>query len=73
MHPLELTTDALQHALDLTSRFVREEIDSLDRQPAADVDMAEELAQTFVEPLPRNPNTLESLLERLRPAIRKTF
>ncbi|MEO8361459.1 MAG: aminotransferase class V-fold PLP-dependent enzyme [Vicinamibacteria bacterium] len=73
MHPLELTTDALQHALDLTSRFVREEIDSLDRQPAADVDRAEELAQTFVEPLPTNPATLESILERLRPAIRKTF
>lgn len=73
LHPLELTTDSLQEALDVTSRFVREEIDSLETQPSADVDGAEELARTFVEPLPENPQTLDAVLKRLRPAIRKTF
>ena len=73
MHPLELTSDALKQALDLTARFVREEIDSLESQPAADVEDAEELASSFVEALPRNPRPLEDILARLRPAIRKTF
>ena len=73
MHPLELTSESLQHALELASRFVREEIDSLDHQPSADVEGAEELAGTFVQPLPENPTSLESILGRLRPAIRKTF
>jgi len=73
MHPLELTSDSLLKALDLTTRFVREEIDSLDAQPSADVVDAEELARTFVESLPSAPKSLESILERLRPAIRKSF
>lgn len=73
MHPLELTSEALQKALDQTARFVREEIDSLEAQPSADVAGGEELARTFVEPVPSGPRPLESILERLRPAIRKTF
>lgn len=73
MHPLELTSESLQRALDLATRFVREEIDSLDSQPSADVDGAEELARTFVEALPASPRPLETILERLRPAIRKSF
>src|SRR5438045_9142311 len=73
MHPLELTSDSLQKALDLTTRFVREEIDSLDSQPSADVFEAEELARTFVESLPSSPASLDSILARLRPAIRKSF
>ena len=44
MHPLELTSEALQKALDQTARFVREEIDSLEAQPSADVAGGEELA-----------------------------
>ncbi|MBK5255612.1 MAG: aminotransferase class V-fold PLP-dependent enzyme [Vicinamibacteria bacterium] len=73
MHPLELTSESLQKALDLTSRFVREEIDSLEEQPSADVEGAEELARTFAETLPTNPKPLEAILDRLRPAIRKSF
>jgi len=73
MHPLELTSESLQRALDLTSRFVREEIDSLEDQPSADVAGAEDLARTFVESLPETPRSLEAVLERLRPAIRKSF
>lgn len=73
MHPLELSSESLQKALDLACRFVREEIDSLEQQPSADVLGAEELARTFVEPLPENPQSLETVLARLRPAIRKTF
>ncbi len=73
MHALELSSESLQKALDLTTRFVREEIDSLEHQPSADVLGAEELARTFVEPLPGDPQSLETVLARLRPAIRKTF
>jgi aromatic-L-amino-acid decarboxylase len=59
--------------MDLATRFVREEIDSLDSQPSADVEGAEELARTFAEALPASPRSLETILERLRPAIRKSF
>ena len=73
MHPLELTGESLRQALDLTSDFVCREIDSLSAQPSADVEGAEDLARTFIEPLPTHSRSLESILERLRPAIRKTF
>jgi aromatic-L-amino-acid decarboxylase len=73
MHPLELSSESLQKALDLMTRFVREEVDSLATQPSADVDGAEDLARTFVEDAPEGPQTLEAILGRLRPAIRKTF
>ena len=73
MHPLELCAQTLEAALDLTTSFIREEVDSLDFQPSADVDGAHDLARTFAEPLPGGPRSLEAILERLRPAIRKTF
>jgi len=73
MHPLELTAESLQNALDLTARFVREEVDSLEGQPSADVSGAEELARTFVEGVPESGQSLDRILERLRPAIRKSF
>lgn len=73
MHPLELTDQALQDALEQTTRFVREEIDSLEVQPSADLEGADELAKTFVERLPRHARPLQAILERLRPAIRKSF
>lgn len=73
MHPLELTAESLQNALDLTTRFVREEVDSLEGQPSADVAGAEELARTFVEGVPESGQSLDRILERLRPAIRKSF
>lgn len=73
MHPLELSSESLEKALDLTTRFIREEIDSLPAQPSADVNGAEDLARTFAEDAPEAPQSLEAVLARLRPAIRKTF
>ncbi len=73
MHPLELSAESLQKAIESAARFVREEIDSLDTQPSADVDGAEELARTFLEEPPGGPQPLEAILARLRPAIRKSF
>ena len=73
MHPLELSSESLEKTLDLTTRFIREEIDSLPAQPSADVNGAEDLARTFVEDAPEAPQSLEAVLARLRPAIRKTF
>jgi len=73
MHPLELTSESLRKAVDLAARFVQEEIDSLGVQPAVDLVGADELARTFVEPCPDDPRPLEAILERLGPAIRKSF
>lgn len=73
MFPLELTAESLEEALRLTTRFVRDEVDSLAEQPSADVSGAEDLARTFVEALPEGPHALHDILDRLRPAIRKTF
>jgi|CXWL01.1.fsa_nt_gi aromatic-L-amino-acid decarboxylase len=73
MFPLELTAESLEEALRLTTRFVRDEVDSLADQPSADVSGAEDLARTFVEELPESPQTLPGILDRLRPAIRKSF
>ncbi len=73
MHPLELSHESLEAALEMTMRFVREEVDSLDGQRAADVEGAEDLAATFVEDVPTEPQALAAILHRLRPAIRRTF
>ncbi len=73
MFPLEPSPELLEEALEQMTRFVREEIDSLHRQPSADVEGAEDLARTFVEGPPEHPQPLQAILERLRPAIRKTF
>lgn len=73
MFPLELTAESLEEALGLTTRFVRDEVDSLADQPSADVSGAEDLAQSFVEALPEGPHGLPAILDRLRPAIRKSF
>jgi len=73
MFPLELTAESLEEALRLTTRFVRDEVDSLAEQPSADVLGAEDLARTFIEALPEGPHALPEILDRLRPAIRKSF
>ena len=73
MFPLELTAESLEEALRLTTRFVRDEVDSLAEQPSADVLGAEDLARTFIEALPEGPHALPEVLDRLRPATRKSF
>ena len=73
MHPLELSSEALREALEAAATFVRGEIDTLAEQPSVDLAGAEELARTFVEPLPVGPSALNGILDRLRPAVRKSF
>ena len=73
MHPLELSSEALREALEAAATFVRGEIDTLAEQPSVDLAGAEELAHTFVEPLPAGPSALNGILDRLRPAVRKSF
>lgn len=58
---------------ELCTQFGLEHIDSLPDQPVWDVEGAEQLAATFVEPLPESPESLESLLPRLDRAAAKTF
>lgn len=73
MHPLELSAEALGEALEATCAFVRGEIDTLAAQPSVDLAGAEDLARTFVEPLPASPSPLGGILDRLGPAVRKSF
>ncbi len=71
--PLEPDEQTLRDLLRSCSDFALEEIVSLPDQPAADVCGADELAVSFDEPAPEHGDELRSLLERLRPAIRKSF
>jgi aromatic-L-amino-acid decarboxylase len=48
-------------------------VESLSRQPSADVEGAAELAQSFVEAAPEEGRSLETLLARLAPAIAKSY
>lgn len=73
MHPLELSAEALGEALETTCAFVRGEIDTLAAQPSVDLAGAEDLARSFVEPLPDGPSPLSGILGRLGPAVRKSF
>src|SRR5262249_1713355 len=48
-------------------------IDSLAGQPSFDLDGAQETAASFAEPPPERGRPIESILERLRPAVAKSF
>ena len=48
-------------------------VESLPRQPSADVEGAAELARSFVEAAPEEGRSLETLLARLAPAIAKSY
>src|SRR5687768_1753178 len=71
--PLETDPAELQALTDACTRFVLEHLSTLDDQPAADVDGAEALSAGFREPWPRTGAPLEQLLQRLRPAVVKSF
>ena len=71
--PLEPDDETLRELLRSCSDFALEEITSLPAQPAADVEDFLELAESFDEPAPERGEELGALLERLRPAIRKSF
>ena len=71
--PLELGSDELRRLIDLCAGFAVRQIDSLPGQPSFDLDGAQELARTFVEPAPEAGTRLEAILDRLRQAVGKSF
>jgi len=72
-YPLEPGVGALRELTETCVRFVLDHLDSLDRQPASDVDGAEELAASFSEAAPENGRGLEAVLARLGPAVAKSY
>src|SRR5690349_18474628 len=72
-YPLEPEPEELRHLLEECSRFVEEHVESLPRQPSFDVTGAGELAATFREAPPESGRSFPEILDRLRPAILKSF
>ena len=71
---LELSGDALRRLIDAAAARVVAHIDSLPRQASADVEGAEALARSLVEPLPETGQSAEELLDLLFDrVIPKTF
>jgi aromatic-L-amino-acid/L-tryptophan decarboxylase len=62
---LELTGDALRRLIDAAAARVVSHIDSLPRQPSADVEGGVALARSLVEPLPEIGRPAEELLDFL--------
>jgi aromatic-L-amino-acid decarboxylase len=62
---LELTGDALRRLIDAAADRVIAHVDSLPRQPSADVDGGVALARSLAEPLPETGRPAEELLDLL--------
>ena len=71
--PLEPVSKELRRLIDACAGFVVDQIDTLPTQPSWDIEGAEAVAAGFVEPPPENAGSIETLLERLRPAVAKSF
>jgi aromatic-L-amino-acid decarboxylase len=71
--PLEPDEAALRTLTEACVAFVREHLATLPEQPSFDLEGAESLAASFDEPPPEKGRDLGALLERLRPAIAKSY
>jgi aromatic-L-amino-acid decarboxylase len=71
--PLEPDAEELRRLIDACASFAVEHIQSLASQPSFDVEGAGEVAATFREGVPETPKPLAEILERLRPAVAKSF
>jgi aromatic-L-amino-acid decarboxylase len=71
--PLDPPPDELRRMLDRCAEFVVGHLASLGDLPASDLDGAAELAASFREPAPEEGRSLEAILERLGPAVTKSF
>jgi aromatic-L-amino-acid decarboxylase len=72
-YPLEPARDALETMTRTVAGFVVHQVATLDEQPSFDLDGADALRASFREPVPEEGTRLEVLLERLRPAIAKSY
>src|SRR5262245_18651752 len=71
--PLEPESDELRLLIDACADFVVEHIDSLPEQPSFDMEGADRVAASFDEPPPEDGRPIGTILERLRPAVAKSF
>src|SRR3989454_8649931 len=71
--PLEPEAADLRRLIDACADYVVEHIDSLPRQPSFDVEGAGLVAASFDEPVPEEGRPIETILDRLRPAVAKSF
>ena len=73
-YPLEPDANEMRRLVDEAMRRIVAHIESLPSQPAVHVDGATEYARTLIEPLPRQGQTYESLLDFLfNDAIPRSF
>ena len=73
-HPLEPDAAEMRRLVDEAMRHIVAHIESLPQQPAMNVEGATEYARTLIEPLPRQGQSYESLLEFLfKDAIPRSF
>ncbi len=73
-HPLEPDATEMRRLIDEAARRVIEHIESLPSQPAQNVEGATDYARTLIEPLPRQSESYEKLLDFLfRDAIPRSF
>jgi aromatic-L-amino-acid decarboxylase len=71
--PLEPAPEELEAQTRAVADFVLAHLRSLGEQPSFDLDGAESLRASFREPLPETGRPLAGLLERLSPAIAKSY
>jgi len=71
--PLEPDLDRFDEMTRACVAFVRQHLGSLGEQPASDTDDARALRAGFREPPPERGEPLGALLERLAPAVAKSF
>ncbi len=71
--PLEPASAELRRLIDACAEFVVEQIEILPTLPSCDVEGAEPVAAAFVEPPPEDGHAIAAILERLRPAVAKSF
>lgn len=72
-HPLEPEGDALAAMTDAVSRFVVDHVASLPQQPSYDLDGAQFVKAGFKGQAPEHGRPLAEILERLSPAVAKSF
>jgi aromatic-L-amino-acid decarboxylase len=72
-YPLEPEPDELEAMTRKVADFVADQVSTLAEQPSFDLDGADAVRASFREPVPQHGTSLEALLERLRPAIAKSY
>lgn len=71
--PLEPAPDVLRALTDECAAFVLDQVGSLADQPSANADDAREVVAAFREACPEDGRALSAILERLAPAVAKSY